>query len=227
MKTNWQQRMIYRHRPKGSEGNSEVLDGVTLDETMSPMAAFDMAQTRMDVAASIQSWLETNDLDEGEGMADRLFSMMVGIVDANQDGELDDDEQMVLSSALESAWSYLEKFGVAEDDISALLNDWDNDAAERVYDLLVSAVPMGDDADADMDGFAFEDQSAVFDSAVYKKVMAVRGGKKVKINKRISGTVRLSAKQKVAIRKAQMKARSAGAKARRARSMKKRVSSGL
>jgi|GEM_PF-1067738 len=40
---------------------------------------------------------------------------------------------------------------------------------------------------------------------VYKAVKAIRNGKKVTINKRISGNIRLNAKQKAALRKAQRK----------------------
>ena len=64
-------------------------------------------------------------------------------------------------------------------------------------------------------------------SAVYKTKMAVRKGKKMRIRKRISGTVRLSAKQKLAIRKARMKSHSAGARMRRMKSMRMRKKAGL
>lgn len=63
--------------------------------------------------------------------------------------------------------------------------------------------------------------------ATYRKRMVIRNGKKVRVNKRVSGTVRLSGKQKLAIRKASLKARSAGAKARRMKSMKLRRKMGL
>jgi hypothetical protein len=49
----------------------------------------------------------------------------------------------------------------------------------------------------------------------------------VRINKRVSGTVRLSAAQKVAIKKAVMKSRSSIAKVRRLKSMKVRRNMGI
>ena len=55
----------------------------------------------------------------------------------------------------------------------------------------------------------------------------VRNGKKVRINKRVSGTVRLSAKQKVAIKKARLKSHNARAMLKRAKSMRKRKQMGL
>ncbi|WMC11752.1 hypothetical protein PU634_05135 [Oceanimonas pelagia] len=186
---------------------------------------FEMMATRMDAVAAIQEWADELDLDDGESASDRLLALMVGIADSNQDGELDEDEQEVVFSAMEAAWDYLSGLGVDDQDLDLLLNEWDADAAERVRELVSSALSESDD---DMDGFVFgpEAQEAIFD-ATYRKKIAVRGGKKVRINKRVSGNVRLSGKQKLAIRKAQMKARSAGAKVRRMKSMRVRQKLGL
>jgi hypothetical protein len=205
-----------------------VLDGANEDNSLPGADSYTMTDIKLKAAAAIQQWVETGDLEEGESLADRLFALMVGIADANQDGEIDDAEQAVLDEALNCAWDYLEKFGVAEEDAGMLLNDWDNDAAERIVDLLAASLPEGEAADVDIDEFAFSDsdQEAVFD-ATYKKVVAVRGGKKVRISKRVAGTVRLTAKQKVAIRKAQAKSHSAAAMARRMKSMRVRQKSGL
>ncbi len=206
-----------------------VLDSAAESGGLEAAAEHEIRTLRMQAAAAIQQWVEESDLDASESSADRLLALMVGIADENQDGELDDDEQEVLLVALESGWDYLSGLGVEEDDISALLNDWDADAGERVRDLVASALPDGDDeADEAIERFAFtdDDQEPLLD-ATYRKTVAIRGGKKVRINKRVSGTVRLSGKQKLAIRKASMKARSAGAKARRLKSMKLRRKLGL
>jgi len=199
------------------------------EEAANPAAAFEEIAARMDAVAAVQEWIGDKELDENETAADRLLALMVGIADSNQDGELDDDEQEVIATALEAAWDYLATLGVAEDDLDLLLNEWDPDAAVRVQDLLASAGEAdADQQDADLDDFVFgpDAQEAVFD-ATYRKKMVVRNGKKVRINKRVSGSVRLTGKQKLAIRKAQMKARSAGAKMRRMKSMRKRQKLGL
>lgn len=214
----------------------DTVNAVTLDSTadankvdvsdLSVGAAYSAeSNLRVSVAATIQEWLETDDLDEGETLADRLLMLFVGIVDANQDGELDEDETLALNAALEAAWDYLSEKGVSDEDCSLLLNDWDADAAGRISDIVASTLPDGEDAaDADIDSFAFGDdeQEAALDSAtldaVYKKMVAIRRGKKVRINKRVSGHVRLSAKQKVSIRKAQLKSHSARAIMRRMKS---------
>ena len=183
----------------------------------------------MSAAAAIQQWAETDDLDDGETFADRLMAMMIGIADENKDGEITDEEQEVVSMALEAAWDYLSSMGVSDDDCSALLNDWDADAGERVRDLAASVMPEGETASYQaLESFVFgsEASESIMDAA-YKNVMAIRGGKKMRIKKRISGTVRLNGKQRVAIRKAGLKSHSVGARMKRMKSMRIRKQMGL
>ena len=208
---------------------AKVLDSANDEPTIAGADDYTIADISMSAVAAVQQWAETDDLDDGESYADRLMALFVGIADANKDGDITDDEQGVLQVALNAAWDYLVKLGVTDEDASSLLNDWDDDIADRVRDLVASALPDGDDeASADIDNFVFsdDDQEPALD-AVYRKVLAVRGGKKMRIRKRISGTVRLSAKQKLAIRKARMKSHSAGAMMRRMKSMRLRQKSGL
>jgi len=205
-----------------------VLDSVNDTAGLSGADVYTQQDISLKAVASVQQWVETDDLDDGETLANRLMAMFVGIADANKDGEISDDEQGVVDIALNSAWDYLSKYGVDDTDISALLNDWDNDAAERIRDLLAASLPEGEAAIADIDNFVFGrgDQEPALD-AVYKKKTVIRDGKKERINKRISGYVRLSGKEKVALKKAQMHSHSAAAQTHRARSMKIRENSGL
>lgn len=197
--------------------------------------AFLDSATRMDVAAALQQWAETTseDLGDGETMADRLFALMVGIADDNKDGDLSDDEIAIVTTALENAAEYLAGKGVSEEDALAVLQDGDDEAAVRVAEFLRGALPEGEDSEMeDVDKFAFDSESSsdLFDSvldAVYKKKVVVRAGKKMRINKRVSGRVVLSAAQKIAIRKARRKAHSSAAKVRRAKSMKMRARAGM
>lgn len=227
-----------------------VLDAAALAEkralaVLDAAGAFLDSATRMDVAAALQQWAETgsDDLGEGETMADRLFALMVGIADDNKDGDLSDEEVAIVTAALENALDYLVGKGVDKADALAVLQDGDDEAAVRVAEFLKGALPEGADAEMeDVDNFAFDSESneSLFDcvlpevfkddavlDAVYKKKMVVRGGRKLRINKRVSGRVVLSAAQKVAIRKARRKAHSSAAKIRRAKSMKIRARSGL
>lgn len=212
---------VLRSNRAGGIKGGFVFDAASEDEDR--ISKHDLENIKMSTAAAIQQWIETDDLEENETSSDRLLALMIGIADEDQDGELDDDEQAVLEAALECAWDYLAQKGVDEEDIDALLNDFDTDAADRVRDLVASVLPEGsEESDADIDGFAFGDDdsvSATMDAA-YKMKVAVRGGKKVRIRKRVSGTVRLSAAQKLGLRKARMKAHSSAAKMRRKKSMK-------
>lgn len=203
-------------------------EGDDTEEVMDSATAYVGTDLSLKAVAALQEWAETSsaDLDEGEGLGDRLFGLMVGIVDADMDGEIGEDEADMLVGAAEAAWDYLASKGVPEDDISALLEDFDNEAAGRVQELLAERLPDGEEAAAEeMDNFVFGDgseESAL--DAVYKKKIVVRKGKKIRINKRVSGTIRLSAKQKMAVRKMLRKSHSAKAQMRRAKSMRIRKS---
>lgn len=200
---------------------------MVLDDAGEPVldsaGEYEHMSLRMDAVAVIQQWIEEDDLDEGESSADRLLAMMVGIADDNQDGELDEDENDVVDVAREAAWDYLSALGIDDEEIGLLLDDWDDEAAERIRDAVAEALPDGDDLDSTINEFTFDDsdQEAVFD-ATYRKKTVVRGGKKKRVNKRVAGNVRLSGKQKLAIRKARKKAHNPRAKARRLKSMKVR-----
>lgn len=214
-----------------SNTKNVTLDSTTAKNKPEPETALDsaanyeLANISQQAVGALHQWAESDDLDSGETAADRLISLMVGIADSNQDGELDEDESEIVTTALEAAWDYLSSMGASDDDISALLNDWDESAASNLLDLVATSLPDGDDeADARIAAFAFgdEDQDSVFD-ATYAKRLVVRGGKKMRVNKRIGGVVRLSAKQKVAIKKMQKKSHSAKARVHRLRSMKVRA----
>lgn len=205
----------------GKPDNSQALDEVS---------DFDQSSIALNAAAVCQEWAETSadDLDDGEGLGDRLLSLIIGIADEDFDGEITDDspEAEVANIAADAAADYLIAKGVPESDAVELLTDFDNDLAETVQELLIANLPQGDDdSSADMDSFVFGDDEAM--DAVYKKRWVVRGGKKKRINKRVSGRVRLSAKQKMGIRKALRKANTASARMRRMKSMKVRKRAGL
>jgi hypothetical protein len=208
-----------------------VLDSAEKKQTSDAGADYANADIALKAVAAVQEWAETqdDDLDDGETLADRLFSLLAGIADANMDGEVGEDEQEVFFLAADAAANYLASKGIADDDAISLLEDFDVEVAQNVHELLISALPNGEEeAAADMDAFVFgdgSDESAL--DAVYKKRIAFRGGRKVMIKKRISGKVRLSAKQKVGIRKMLRKSHSAAAQMRRAKSMRLRAKAGL
>lgn len=213
--------------PEGISRRFLVLDDAG-NPVLDSAGEYEHMSLRMDAVAVIQQWVEEDDLDDGESSADRLLAMMVGIADDNQDGELDDDESEVVDAVREAAWDYLSALGIEDADIGMLLDEWDDDAAERVRDAIAAALPDSDSAFDSIDDFTFDeaDQAPVFDAA-YRKRIVVRNGMKTRINKRVSGNVRLTGKQKLAIRKARRKAHSPQARARRMKSMKLRRRMGI
>lgn len=221
------------------EAPTPLLDSAALNlkkqSILDAAGAAELADIRGQAVATLQQWATTpeSDLDEGETLADRLLSMFIGLADQNMDGDVTEDEADLIQIAMDAGYDYLLGKGVTDADASALLNDGDSGAAERIADLLTGEVATDDEAADDIDSFAFDEDSqaslldsAVFD-AVYKRKMVVRGGRKVRVNKRVSGTVRLTAAQKVAIRKAGMKAHSAAARMRRLKSVNLRAKFGL
>ncbi|MCF7995409.1 MAG: hypothetical protein K9L88_11275 [Chromatiaceae bacterium] len=220
---------VKRKEPEHPEKGSKRY--LLLDDAGEPIlddaGSYESMALRMDAASIILAWAEDDDLDDGETTADRLLAMMVGVADEQQDGELDEDEHGVLDIVREAAWDYLEMLGVDEGDISLLLDDWDEAAAERIRDAIAAAMPDGDEGDG-INSFVFgeDDQASVFDAA-YKMKTVVRAGKKMRLKKRVSGRVRLSAKQKMAMRKARRKAHSPAAKMKRMKSMRKRQKMGV
>lgn len=209
-----------------------------LDAVLNDAGQFAMDTIRSDAVAAVQQWVYTDDLDvtSGETLADRLSAYLVGIADENKDGEITDDEADVVNIAANAAADYLIAKGAAEEDVVALIEDGSADAADRIVGLLKDTLPTDEnEAIADVDNFVFDAESSedVLDSvigifdAVYKKRLVIRGGRKIRINKRVSGRVRLSAAQKVGLRKARFKANSAVAKMHRLKSMKIRSRMGV
>jgi hypothetical protein len=164
--------------------------------TRAPLSAARYASIHISLRAitSIHQWAETDDLDDGETYADRLRAMLQGIADPRQDGEISDNEQEVLQVALTSAWDYLASLGAVREDLDALLNDWDARTADCIRDLVTAVTPDDDRAAiAAVNSFVFGPATRAHSKAVV----------------RIAGPVRLSARQRLAVRHAQEKSHSA------------------
>lgn len=197
------------------------------------MAAAELAILKVDIGGLVAAWAETDEdeLDAGETLADRFDAMMIGLVDADKNGKLSDDELSVLDIAYNVAYDVLTSRGASHDDVIALINEADEIASENIHELLINTSADGEEAElAAINAAAFEfdedSDSAVMD-ATYKRAVAIRNGKKVIVRKRIAGTVRLSAKQKAAIKKMQRKAHSGSARAKRLKSLKRRQAMNL
>lgn len=218
------------------------LDSATAPKANDKDAAelYELQQISADAMDLTKEWLETtdDDLDTDEGFGDRLLALVVGLVDNDKDGEITDDEMDVIEIGLNSIAEYMTANGISEKNADELLDTFDNDLAESVHEMLLEKAPNGDDElgdELDKVTFSAAENGDILDSvetetvldAAYRKAFAIRGGKKVKIRKRIAGKVRLSAKQKQAIRKAQRKAHTGAARMRRLKSLKMRKRMGL
>lgn len=197
-----------------------MLDAVKPENAPASLFTDEMRQDAVNIA---QEWAES-DLEEGEGFGDRLYALIVGSATEGDD-DLTDDEADYAAAVAELVGDYLEGKGIEAADVDSLLSDepsFDNDVAARIHDALLDKLPQGDDAMLDdADKFVSGNDDEMLD-AVYKKVVAIRGGRKVRIKKRVSGRVRLTAAQKGAIRKMHKKAFSGAAKMKRAKSMRLR-----
>lgn len=214
-----------------SDSNANMLDNASLPNNDADVP--DIVYTedmRLDATRVIAEWAQTDDLDGDEGYGDRLLALIVGTA-AHSDNDLTEDEVQYAGMVAEVVGDYLEDKGIPADDIDALLGDasFDNDVAERVHEALLDKLPNGEEAMMD-DAGRFVDGDETDDNmldATYRKKIVVRGGKKIRINKRIAGTIRLNAAQKAAVRKMQRKAFSGAAKIKRAKSMRLRRKMGL
>lgn len=233
---------ILRQAMKNPDAVGKTMPKMTFDDvsghaenlpSKAQYAAESFAQNsmRMLAASVLRQWaaMAADDLEAGETWADRLMSLFIGAADEDKNGDLSENEQETVLELMESAWDYLLYLDVDEALIGELLNDWSDSAADMIRQNL--ADELQDDEDDDLQNldqfvFADEEQSQIYD-AVYKKEMVVRNGKKTRINKRLSGAVRLTAKQKAAIKKARQKSHSASANMRRLKSMRVRQKMGL
>ena len=219
--------------PAVDQGLLDAATAAELDAVNDAAGNFVEAQIRDDAASVLPVWVGTDDLDDGETLADRLLALLAGMADQDGDDDLAPEEEDVLNLLAQAFVDLLVSLGVTEGDAIAVLADGDDAAAQRIVELLQDQDLEDNDA---IDNFVFgaaaiqsllDSASGQMLDAVYRKKLVVRQGKKVRIMKRVSGNVRRSAAQKVAIRKAMRKSHSAKARMTRMKSMKVRARSGL
>ena len=87
-------------RGKKAEQKQPHIEFIAMDSAASSVDA----DISMRAVGTVQQWCETDDLEDGEGLGDRLLAMLVGIADENKDCELDDDEQAIVGMAGEAAY---------------------------------------------------------------------------------------------------------------------------
>ncbi len=222
----------------------QVLSGVLESAAGKPetsadaVQAFARQQARTQAMSAVLAWVE----DE-EFTYTALDEYAIGMADLDGDFEISDEEEAVYNAIWSEIPDALQSLGASETDANDFVNGegkTSDDAAARVGKTLKERL---DELEADDDeiiaGFALG-EDAVFENAsddpegrhmileaTYRKQKVVRDGKVVKINKRISGKVRLSAAQKAGLRKARRKANTAAARLHRKKSMRLRARRGM
>jgi homogentisate 1,2-dioxygenase len=221
-----------KNRLDGANDGKEM--NVTLDKMVAIAA---MADVRTKAAYAIQTWAETDDLDKDESLYDRLDALISAIADGGIDLDGDastDDTDDVYMVALQAASDYMSALGADDSDLETLFNSKDDgardEAANRLLEFLMQA--LGDDdseAEEAVKNFAFDMDSDgnVFDSANFKKMPVIRGGKKIILKKRLGTKLKRTPKQKAALMKAQHKAHSGAANLHRQKSLKVGHKAGL
>lgn len=166
--------------------------------------------------------LDDDELSEGESLIERLEALIVGIIDADDDGEVSSSEQEDYDFCIESIILHLSELDCKSGDIVKIFES--EDALERCLSTAVENLEEGEDAVFDaIDHHVFtattskESAYISFDAVVAR----IRDGKKeiVSIKKKLKKK-KLSAKQKAHLKKIQKKPKSAATRRKMSKSMK-------
>lgn len=199
----------------------------------------------------------SDDLDDDELPSDRLDAYVRGKDDDEDDEENSQLEQQIMQIKAANMADALASLGVSDDLITQAFDtdvDEADEAIEKIAEVVETNTPTGDEMVEFIQAFLFGDteinmnagEVEVYDSAalgknkvrktksgqtlVYKGVKAVRNGKITVVNKRVGNTsmkVKLSPKQKAALRKALSKAVTPNALKRRVKSLRIGMKNGI
>lgn len=173
-------------------------------------------------ASLITGWATDGSPDADD--FDALAINLAGLGDLSEDDTLTDDQIDAYNDALSALADAAVSLGADQGDVTSMIDDEDDDAAERVYDAINASVSPDDSDDAvaeySVSGGAEDD--AMFESSI----KVVRNGVVKLIKKRLRPR-RMTSLQKAALKKAQRKAHSASGKMAFRKSMKLRLKRGL
>lgn len=217
-----------------------ILDGACEDKDDDYLDAASVVSSNLHVntANAIMEWCNesTIPLDDGETQATRLYVLLLDAAGIDLETEVTDDEAEAFNLVCDIAIKYLVSKGVDEADAFELIDSLGSknadDIGDTVFEFLCDKLPNDDDAITDdmadfgildkANGTKLDENGDPILDGVWKKIAAIVGGVKKFVKKRISGSVRLSSKQRAAIKKAQRRAHSSTANMKRMRSMGKR-----
>lgn len=180
------------------------------------------AQDDRSLAASlVTGWVRDGSPDAED--FDALAIGMAGLDDIDENTDLTDAQIDAYNDALSLLADAAVALGADQSDVTAMIDEDSDEAAERVYDAIpVSSDDDSDDAIAEYSVSDDAEDDAMFESSI----KVVRNGI-VKIIKKRLRPRRMSALQKASLKKARMKAHSASGNMARRKSMKLRLKRGL
>lgn len=193
-----------------------IFEGAKSDD--SELSAFADKQLRSQAMSLALVWLSLGDYSY-----DALLSLATGMADMDQNEELDDDEQAYLNDLLAATGGALAASGATPANVSEFLEKEDDAAGLAIGEYLSYR----------LENTARSDEDIIADYAVSGDVIlegvfkAIRDGVVSFVKKRIGRPKKMSAAQKVALKKARSRAFTGAAKKKRAKSMKRHMKAGL
>lgn len=217
-----------------------VLGDADLDTVALNAEIQNMRKAALILVLSLSKAIVENELDENELPSDRLDSLIAGFSSADETDEDIEVDQATLDIMIANIQDALESLGVSEKTIRTMFDDGEDAeiAIESAAETIESQLPEGDELEEFFTVFIYgepEDEMLLdgvsvgkkttkkgkFGNVTYKAVKAIRNGKVTVVNKRISGRVKLTSKQKNALAKARRKSTTSSAIKQRVKSIKK------
>lgn len=168
-------------------------------------------------AAAVLEWARGG--DTSYEAFDDMAMAMAGIGEDDDDADPSDEQIEEYNDYLELMAHAAVSFGASKNDVQAMIDDEDDDAADSVADALAGL-------NEDKDDEAITAFSLKSDLMMESVVKVIRNGE-VKLIKKNVRKRRITPAQRTALKKARMKAHSSAARVARAKSMKQRKRRGM
>ncbi|MFH1984780.1 MAG: hypothetical protein ABIL58_23310 [Pseudomonadota bacterium] len=197
-------------------------DEVSIFEAAGPdsrsVEDFAEQQFRSAAMATALAWLEGKDFTFAA-----LDVLVVGMVDADGDEEVGEDEEADYNELLSITADALIRLGASPENVGAFIDAEDDEAGTKLGKFLSDKLDAIELDDEDLiTRFATSAGEPVFEATV----KVIRGGKVVLKKKRVK-KYRMTAAQRAGLKKARRKANTSAARRMRAKSMKIRKQRGM
>jgi len=163
-------------------------------------------------------------LDEKDFTFDAVNALVIGMVDADGDDEISDDEEEDYNNLLEGTGEALIRLGASRENVMAFMDDEDDAQGAKLGSYLVKK----------LDGISIDDNQLITryatsvesDAILESTIKVVRDGKLTLKKKRIK-KYKMSSAQRQALKKARRKSNSSAARRGRAKAMRIRKKRGI